>query len=144
MRGKEDAERAPELPGHLDKNTIANFSEKFTNNGAISDSGRILKVVRNAFLENFSENAEPQAAIRKAEMACLTRRDLMAFRSILDSLNNQASFYDEACFGFLRIVVTKIPELNTFATYRGAGCYTERKRAIADIDGSFKAIFSPL
>lgn len=79
---------------------------------------------------------EPQDIIREATEVSVNKKDLMASLNHLDSLYSLASLKDEARFRFLRIVVTKIPELATLAMYRVASSYEELKKAIADFDSS--------
>lgn len=95
------------------------------------------------FIERFGKKAEPRDVIREATDALLNEGELATSVDRLDAMYMQAGFNNEAKFGFFRVAVTKIPNLASFAMYRGANSYAELKRAVKAFGAGKRAFQSP-
>lgn len=69
---------------------------------------------------------------------------LVEFLERIDVMENCTGFNDKAKFGFLSVPVLNIPELATFALYRGVSTYASHKKAICDFEISRSAFHSVL
>lgn len=131
-RGKDGREKALVLLTHIDGYVLQFFFEKFTISSAINDAGKNHIFVKSAFLERFVRRPEPQDIIRRATDTTLDEKNHELSLERMDSLCAHASFNEEAKLGFLRVAVTNIFHVATFAMYRRLSDYTQFARAGRD------------
>lgn len=142
MRGKDLQEKSYELLAHLDGEAFQFFFERFTTAGVLRDEAKEFENVKNAFFDRFQKKEEPQDVIREATDASLDPERLVESMDRVDALYSRAGFNEEAKFGFLRMAAMKIPQVATFAMYRGASDYPALKKAIRDFDSGMRAFHS--
>ena len=84
--------------------------------------------IKNAFLEEYTENGKQQEISRQATEALIDSKDLIQSLLSIKKLYSRAHFDESAKFGFIRIAVTKIPPLENFDMYRGVSEFSFLER----------------
>lgn len=88
--------------------------------------------MKQAFLEQFAAQVEPQNVIREATEGMLDGNNLSESLDRLDGLYCRAGFHEKARFGFFCMAVTKIAPLATCAMYRGVSSYDQLVKGVRE------------
>lgn len=111
MRGKNKSEKVFELLEFPEGASFHFYFQTFTINISISEAGKDLSIVKNAFLEKFPKKEEPQDVIREVTNASFDERDMLETHYRPDALYTRAVFNDKGRLWFFRVAVTKMKPL---------------------------------
>ena len=89
-------------------------------------------MVKDALMEHFKPQLQPDDHICQGMAAKLKNEDLLGSLREMDRLYEKANFNEEAKFGLLRSAVMEHLDLAQFAIYRGSTSFRDLKKSIKD------------
>lgn len=111
----------------------------FTKDGDLASEGYDFKMVKEAIIEMFEVQEEPEELIRKAMVFTFDPENLTSSIQAMQSLFSKTKFNERAKFGLLRNSAMKVKELSVFTIYRSPKTYGDRKTVIRDYKSCTKA-----
>lgn len=103
------------------------YFHRFTKDGVLTELANDFALVKKAFIERFCKWIKAQDIIPEATDAALDENEPIPSIYHLTAMYAQTGFNDEAKSGILRLAVTKLPLLETFAMYRFSSNYDDLK-----------------
>lgn len=138
-RNKEEKDKRIELLTFLDGEAFEFVNSRFTNGKVIRAEGSNFKKVKEALINEFEVQEEPQELIRRAMVAILDKKKLITSMEHMDAIFRNAELNEKCRLSLLRNCAIKIEELSAFTIHRSAKTHEDLKTIIRDFETGTKA-----